>query len=66
MTKAAKVSIPAGSLSGNTRLDGGCEFLGIRYAHADRLAPPRDVTSWTGELDATTFGAICPQVPGML
>ena len=66
MTKAAKVSIPAGSLSGNTRLDGGCEFLGIRYAHADRLAPPRDITSWTGELDATTFGPICPQVPGML
>jgi para-nitrobenzyl esterase len=28
--------------------------------------PPRDITSWEGELDATKFGPICPQVPGML
>ena len=66
MTKAATITIPAGSLRGNSRTDGGCEYLGIRYATADRLAAPRDVTSWSGELDATAFGAICPQVPGML
>jgi para-nitrobenzyl esterase len=28
--------------------------------------PPRDITAWDGELDATKFGPICPQVPGML
>jgi para-nitrobenzyl esterase len=66
MSSAITISTPSGSLRGNTRSDGRCEFLGIRFAHADRLTPPRDVTSWDGELDATKFGSICPQVPGML
>ena len=66
MSSVTTVNTPSGSLRGNTRPDGGCEFLGIRFAHADRLAPPRDISSWEGELDATKFGPICPQVPGML
>ena len=66
MPQVTTLTTPSGSLQGNLRLDGGCEFLGIRFAHADRLMPPRDVTSWDGELDATKFGPICPQVPGML
>jgi len=66
MAQVTTLTTPSGSLRGNTRQDGGCEFLGIRFAHADRLAPPRDITSWDGELDATKFGPICPQVPGML
>ena len=66
MPQTTTVSTPSGLLRGNLRPDGGCEFLGIRFAHADRLMPPRDVDSWTGELDATKFGSICPQVPGML
>ena len=65
MTSAA-LSTPSGSLLGNRRTDGGCEFLGIRFAHAERLSAPRDITSWDGELQATAFGPICPQVPGML
>ena len=66
MPQVTTLNIPAGSIRGNSRPDGGCEFLGIRFAHADRLMPPRDITSWDGELDATKFGPICPQVPGML
>jgi para-nitrobenzyl esterase len=66
MPQVTTITTPSGSLRGNSRPDGGCEFLGIRFAHADRLMPPRDITTWDGELDATKFGPICPQVPGML
>ena len=66
MPQVTTITTPSGSLRGNSRPDGGCEFLGIRFAHADRLMPPRDITAWDGELDATKFGPICPQVPGML
>jgi para-nitrobenzyl esterase len=66
MPQVTTLTTPSGSLQGNLRPDGGCEFLGIRFAHADRLMPPRDITSWDSELDATKFGPICPQVPGML
>ncbi len=66
MAQATTITTPSGLLRGNVRPDGGAEFLGIRFAHADRLMPPRDISSWDGELDATTFGSICPQVPGML
>ena len=66
MPQVTTLTTPSGALRGNLRPDGGTEFLGIRFAHADRLTPPRDITSWDGELDATKFGPICPQVPGML
>jgi para-nitrobenzyl esterase len=66
MSQATTLTTPSGSIRGNTRPEGGCEFLGIRFAHADRLSAPRDIMSWEGELDATKFGPICPQVPGML
>jgi para-nitrobenzyl esterase len=66
MSQVTILTTPSGPIRGNTRSDGGCEFLGIRFAHADRLSPPRDIMSWEGELDATKFGPICPQVPGML
>ena len=66
MPQVTSLTTPSGSLQGNLRPDGGCEFLGIRFASADRLMPPRDITSWNGDLDATKFGPICPQVPGML
>jgi para-nitrobenzyl esterase len=66
MPQVTTITTPSGSLRGNLRPDGGCEFLGIRFAHADRLMPPHDITTWDVELDATTFGPICPQVPGML
>ena len=66
MPQVTTLTTPSGALRGNLRPDGGTEFLGIRFAHADRLTPPRDITSWDCELDATKFGPICPQVPGML
>jgi len=66
MPQVTTITTPSGSLRGNSRPEGRCEFLGIRFAHADRLMPPRDITAWDGELDATKFGPICPQVPGML
>lgn len=59
------VSCPAGALTG---LDRGSTavFKGIRFATAERFAPPADVSSWDGELDATAFRAQSPQVHGML
>lgn len=41
-------------------------FKGIRYATAERFARPVPVTPWSGDLDATVYGAQCPQQPGLL
>ena len=45
-------------------------FAGIRYAEAPtgerRFRPPVPASAWSGELDATTFGPICPQNPSMI
>ena len=46
--------------------DKSYEYLGIPFATAERFQAPIDIESWNGELDATTRGPICPQVPGML
>jgi para-nitrobenzyl esterase len=46
-------------------LDGIAAFRGIPYAAPPvgdrRLRPPAPPEPWSGELDATHFGAICPQ-----
>ncbi len=59
------VSCPAGTLTG---LDRGATavFKGVRFATADRFAPPRDVTTWDGEFDATAYRAQAPQLHGAL
>jgi para-nitrobenzyl esterase len=64
-TPTLTVSAAGGTLTG---LDRGATavFKGIRFATADRFAPPLDVTTWDGELDATTFRAQSPQVHGVL
>jgi len=40
-------------------------FLGIPYAQAPvgplRFQPPHPIQVWSGQRDATEFGAICPQ-----
>jgi para-nitrobenzyl esterase len=35
-------------------------FLGIRYAEAERFAPPKPVKPWTGIKDAQAWGPVCP------
>ena len=66
MTNTPVVVTPSGTVRGNTRPDGGCEFLGIRYATAQRHRAPQDITSFDGIFDATQFGPLCPQIPGAL
>ncbi len=39
---------------------------GVRYASADRFAPPEPVQPWPSPLDATTPGPACPQRPSRL
>jgi para-nitrobenzyl esterase len=49
------------------RIDETNGFLGIRYAKppvgALRFAAPEPADPWQGTLDATSFGAMCPQAP---
>ena len=42
------------------------QFRGIRYATAERFAPPVDIDGVDDDTDATRFGAQCPQVEGAL
>ena len=37
-------------------------FFGIKYANAERFMPPREVESWTGIKEATSYGYICPSL----
>ena len=46
--------------------DGVTEYRGLRFATAERLAPPVDTVGWSAGLDATTFGPQAPQVAGPL
>jgi len=39
--------------------------LGIPFARSTRFEPPLPA-EWSGELDATEHGPICPQIPGLL
>jgi para-nitrobenzyl esterase len=49
------------------RIGGTNAFLGIRYAKppvgALRFEPPQPAEPWEGTLDATSYGAQCPQAP---
>jgi neuroligin len=36
-------------------------FLGVPYASADRLHPPRAPDKWHGTKLADSFGPVCPQ-----
>jgi len=55
-----------GSLTGLISPSGSCEFLGIPFATAKRLESPIDIPSWDENYEATSYGSICPQTPGML
>jgi para-nitrobenzyl esterase len=60
------LSTSRGSITGLISPEGSCEFLGIPFAAAHRLENPIDVPSWSENFNATTYGPICPQTPGML
>ena len=66
MNHTPVIAAPSGTVRGISRPDGGCEFLGIRYATAARHQNPEDITTTEGVSDATKFGPICPQIPGAL
>jgi para-nitrobenzyl esterase len=59
------VTTPFGAVRGLQR-DDVAVFKGIRYATAQRFGPPRPITSWDGELDATAYGPQAPQLVGMM
>jgi para-nitrobenzyl esterase len=60
------ITTPSGEIEGLQRPDGSTEFLGIRYATAERFMPPQDALTWDGLLQATSYGPLAPQTPGML
>ena len=51
---------------GKATANGGSEFLGIPFATAGRFLPPTDIASGYNNFDASSYGYICPQTPGML
>lgn len=52
-------------LTGLVGADGGAEFRGITFATAARFTDPVDVVL-DGPVDATSWGLMCPQIPGFL
>jgi para-nitrobenzyl esterase len=66
MPQVTTLHTPSGPIRGNIRLDGGREFLGIRYATAQRHRAPEDIAPSVETIDATQFGPLCPQIPGAL
>jgi len=63
MDDAPVVQARDGAVRG-TRHDRVSVFRGIPYATAHRFSPPVPAAAWAGELDATAFGPIAPQVAG--
>ncbi len=57
---------PCGPIRGVVLPSGALAYKGIRFATAQRLAPPVLVTNWSGVLDAQTIGAECPQTESQL
>ncbi len=49
-----------GQIRGN-RTDYGQEYLGVRYATAQRFSYAKPIDSWDGIYDATSFGDACTQ-----
>jgi para-nitrobenzyl esterase len=64
-TSAEVVSLSAGQIRGSLLKQGGAVFKGIPFAQPPlgqlRWRPPAPVKPWTGERDATRFGAPCSQ-----
>jgi para-nitrobenzyl esterase len=57
------VDTPSGAVRGRVHADGDVvEFLGLRYARAERFAPPDAEPAWSGVRDARTPAPQCPQL----
>ncbi|MDL5154350.1 carboxylesterase family protein [Actinomycetospora termitidis] len=61
--EAPVVVTPSGAVRGRVHRDGGVvEFLGLRYARADRFGLPTPEPAGDGTRDARTPGPQCPQL----
>ena len=58
--KKVTLKTTMGTFTGNEYED-ACEFLGVRYARADRFEYCRLIDSYEGTYDATKMGNSCPQ-----
>jgi para-nitrobenzyl esterase len=60
---APVVRTPSGAVRGRVHPDGGVvEFLGLRFARAERFGAPEPEAAWTDTRDARTPGPQCPQL----
>lgn len=55
------VSTPCGNVVGRVTPYGAC-FRGVEYAKAKRFEMSKEVTAYSGDLDATEQGVCCPQM----
>ncbi len=60
MIRHIEIETDCGRIRGNER-ENCCEFLGIRYAKAERFGYAQTVDHWDGILDATKYGDACVQ-----
>ncbi len=61
-----QISSRCGTFSGAKSNDKVDEFLGIQYARAGRFQAPIDIEKYDGVVEAKSFGAQSPQVPGFM
>ncbi|MEY4763763.1 MAG: Para-nitrobenzyl esterase [Pseudomonadota bacterium] len=68
-TGPATATVAEGALLGAMQADGVARFLGVPYAQppvgALRWRAPQAAAAWSGQRDATRFGATCPQTADM-
>ena len=61
-----EISNHSGSFLGSNFNDKVDEFLGIRFAHAERFQAPIDIEKYSEVVEAKSFGPQSPQVPGFM
>jgi para-nitrobenzyl esterase len=57
-----QVTTPLGTVGGGKLANGVRNYLGLRYATAERWKAPQATAPWTGVVDASQGGAACPQL----
>lgn len=66
MADRTSVSAPDVCAQGLLLPDGSAEYRGLRYATADRFAPPVDADPISEPVSADSWGPLSPQNPGFL